>query len=174
MRVMARPCALRNTWGTVLSPRTASHAWRSSAVCLHRGRARSRRPLPWTWTIAVGWNVKAVSGKVRSSETRRPAAKHRCIMARSRRPARVWTSGASSIACISAIVKIMDQRLISFLLGDRKHPAALFEARRDAIFDEAHKGFDGSQARVAGTGTIAPLGLQMREKIHHQLRIEML
>ena len=68
----------------------------------------------------------------------------------------------------------MDQRLIGFLLGDRQHPAALFEARRDAIFDEAHKGFDGSQARVAGTGTIAPLGLQMREKIHHQLGIEML
>src|SRR5215475_8874846 len=35
--------------------------------------------------------------------------------------------------------KIMDQRLISFLLGDRQHPAAVFEARRDAIFDEALK-----------------------------------
>ena len=68
----------------------------------------------------------------------------------------------------------MDQRLIGFLLGYRQHPAALFEARRDAVFDESHKGFDGSQARVAGTGTIAPLGLQMREKIHHQLGIEML
>src|SRR5207237_9327463 len=33
----------------------------------------------------------------------------------------------------------MDQRLIGFLLGYRQHPAALFEARRDAVFDESHK-----------------------------------
>jgi hypothetical protein len=70
--------------------------------------------------------------------------------------------------------KIMDQRLSGLLLGDRQPPAALFEARRDAIFDEAHQGFDGRQARVAGTGAMAPLGLQMREKIHPQLGLERL
>src|SRR5207244_6989180 len=58
--------------------------------------------------------------------------------------------------------------------GYRQHPATLFEERRDAILDESYKGFDRSQTRVAGTGTIAPLGLKMREKIHHQMGIEML
>src|SRR6266849_6354741 len=83
-------------------PRTASHARTSSAVCCQSGSARCRRPLPWMWSVGVGCQVNAVSDSESNSATRKPAAKHTCIMARSRRPARVWISGALRMACISA------------------------------------------------------------------------
>ena len=69
---------------------------------------------------------------------------------------------------------MIDQREIGFLRGNRQDPAAVLQAGRHAILHEFHEGFDGREARVPCPGAIATLGLEMREKVQDQGRIEML
>ena len=93
-RVIAAPSALTNNSGTGTAPRTANQARRSAAVAFQSGRHRSLRPLPRIRVLGVGCRDKCSSGSPTSSETRRPPAKQRCIIARSRIPSLVVRSGA--------------------------------------------------------------------------------
>jgi hypothetical protein len=69
---------------------------------------------------------------------------------------------------------MIDQGEIGFLRGNRQDPATLLEAGRYAILHEFHEGFDGREACVPCPGAIAPLGLEMGEKVHDQRSIELL
>jgi hypothetical protein len=53
-RVSGWPRALTKTSGVGTVPRTPSQARRAVAVTFHRGKQRSRRPLPRTRTVACG------------------------------------------------------------------------------------------------------------------------
>jgi hypothetical protein len=53
-RVRGSPRALRNSSGPRTVPLTAHHARSAAVVSFHNGRHRSRRPLPWTSTLACG------------------------------------------------------------------------------------------------------------------------
>jgi hypothetical protein len=102
-RLIAAPSAFTNNSGTRTTPRTASQARRSAAVSFQSGRHRSFRPLPRTRMLGVGCRDKFSSGRPTNSETRRPPAKQRCSIARSRIPSRVVTFGALRIALTSSI-----------------------------------------------------------------------
>jgi hypothetical protein len=104
-RVIAVPSALTNSSGVRIAPRTLSQARKSRAVSFQRGRQRSLRPFPRTSTLGVRPNVMFSSRTPTSSETRRPPAKERCIIARSRTPNRVVRPGAFKIARISSMVR---------------------------------------------------------------------
>src|ERR1700730_17861939 len=60
-RVIGLPLALRNSSGAGASPRTASQARTSEAVCFQSGKDRSFRPLPITRRVGVGCRVTAGS-----------------------------------------------------------------------------------------------------------------
>ena len=55
-----------------------------------------------------------------------------------------------------------------------ENAAALLEDRGLAILTEAHKGLDGSQSRVSGTGSVASLRLELFEEIHDERGVELL
>jgi hypothetical protein len=45
------PSALRNSLGSPVGGREASHAFKAAAVSFHSGSTRSRRPFPSTWML---------------------------------------------------------------------------------------------------------------------------
>src|SRR6266700_5684122 len=69
-RVKASPRALTNSSGTDTVPLTANQARSAAVVVFHNGRQRSLRPLPWTSTLAWGWNCTSSTWREINSETR--------------------------------------------------------------------------------------------------------
>ena len=70
-RVNRSPRALRNAWSGVALPSSSNHCRRLRLVRVHRGTARSLRPLPKSWTtVAVPkrtWErCNAVSSEIRA------------------------------------------------------------------------------------------------------------
>src|SRR3979411_772328 len=59
-RVIAVPRALRKTSVACPAERCASQARSAAAVSRHRGKARSRRPLPSTWILSAGSKARNI------------------------------------------------------------------------------------------------------------------
>src|SRR6516162_2168588 len=142
------PRALTNSSGTATVPRTANHARSAVAVAFQRGSTRSRRPLPWTRMVIEGRVISVVHNPV-SSDTRRPLHTARCNMARSRIPARVAGSGASSKAWTWSWARYGTRRVLVFLKGDGQDATNLFECGWLTMLQESEERADCSETGVA-------------------------
>src|SRR5216683_3953883 len=172
-RVIGAPSALTKSSGTRTDPRRVSHARRSAAVSFQSGRHRSLRPFPRTRRLGGRCRDRFAIMAPTSSETRSPAAKQRCIIARSRTPRRVVRSGAFRIARTFRHDQVKDKLLIVALDGDGVDLTDLLQSRRHLVFDVAHERLDRGKAQIAGGDTIATLALDVTKKVQDQRRVQL-